>query len=396
MLIVLQIIFWIGVLLMFHSYVLYPVILSLIAGQKKFSYLQYSFERENELPDVYILFSVYNGGRVLEKKLESMLNSSYPPDKIKILVGSDESDDDTNTITETFSSKDLRVQLYIYSRRGKANVLNELVKEVPKSASVLVIFSDVHAIFDRETIPELVRYFKDPQVGIVAASYINNNENSSGISQQEKAYIARENKIKLEESLSFGAMMGVYGACYAIPVTDIPVFPSNILMEDFYITMWQLQRGKHSILNPAARFYLNNPNSIEIEYRRKKRISAGNFQNLSHFIHLTLPSRKGVAFCFWSHKLIRWLGPFIIILELLVLISFQILSVGFYDWIALGAEGLLFLALLDIPFQKIGINIGLLRFVNYFLQMNVALLDGFIWFCRGIKSNVWSPTKRNI
>ena len=392
-----QILFWICVGLMLHSYVLFPPLIAMLARGRKFGYLAYS--DSDDLPMVFILFAVYNGETVLQKKLESMLISGYPSHKIKILVGSDASSDGTDLIVKDFSEKDARVSLHVYSRRGKANVLNELVKEVQQKESAkdnLILFSDVHAIFDEQTIFELVKYFKDPTVGIVGAAYVNTNQIESGISQQEKAYIQRENDIKYHESLCFGAMMGVYGACYTIPVADVPAFPNNILMEDFYITMWQLTKGKHSILNPEAKFYLNNPNSIEIEYRRKKRISAGNFQNLAHFMRLLLPGRSGVAFCFWSHKVLRWLGPFIMAAAFLCLIALQILGSGPYFWLAVAGESILALALLDILLQKININITLLRYANYFLQMNIALLDGFVWYIKGIKSNVWSPTKRNI
>ena len=395
--IVLQIIFWCCVLLMLHSYVVFPPLMALLARGKKLSYKTYL--SDDELPVVYILFAVYNGESVLKQKLESMLISDYPAHKIRIFIGSDDSSDSTNQIAAESSQKDARVSLFVYSRRGKANVLNELVKEVKSRDNVtnsLILFTDVHAIFDRNTIPELAKYFKDPKVGIVGASYVNTNQIESGISQQEKAYIQRENNIKYNESLAYGAMMGVYGACYAIPAADVPLFPTNILMEDFYITMWQIAAHKHSILNPNARFYLNNPNSIEIEYRRKKRISAGNFQNLSHFLRLLLPTWGGAAFCFGSHKVIRWIGPFIMGIAFACLLALQTLGSTAYFWLAVVAEVGLFLALLDILLQKLNINIKLLRYANYFLQMNIALLDGFIWFCRGIKTNVWNPTKRNV
>jgi len=36
-----------------------------------------------------------------------------------------------------------------------------------------------------------------------------------------------------------------------------------------------------------------------------------------------------------------------------------------------------------------------LRFINHFFTMNIALLLGFIEYAKGVKSNVWQPTKRN-
>jgi hypothetical protein len=50
---------------------------------------------------------------------------------------------------------------------------------------------------------------------------------------------------------------------------------------------------------------------------------------------------------------------------------------------------------LDLILSKFGCNLKKVRFISHWLAMNLALFMGFIAFLRGIKSNVWLPTKRH-
>jgi cellulose synthase/poly-beta-1,6-N-acetylglucosamine synthase-like glycosyltransferase len=84
-------------------------------------------------------------------------------------------------------------------------------------------------------------------------------------------------------------------------------------MEDFYISMSILSQGKKAISEFGAICHEDVSNDITEEFKRKTRISTGNFQNLSVF-WTRLFRFDAVAFCFYSHKVIRWKGPFIILL----------------------------------------------------------------------------------
>ena len=135
---------------------------------------------------------------------------------------------------------------------------------------------------------------------------------------------------------------------------------------------------------------------ISEEYRRKSRISAGNFQNLSTFPHLWWPPFAPLQFAFFSHKVLRWIVPFLLIIMLITLVGLSLMGNLFYALLlVLLVSGLFFVPLLDVLLKKIGINFSLLRNIRYFLMMNLALLEGFFKYIKGIRSNVWEPTKRN-
>ena len=55
--IALQIIFWISVALVLHSYIFFPFILSLLAKKRK---LKWNAFTDNELPEISVLISAFN------------------------------------------------------------------------------------------------------------------------------------------------------------------------------------------------------------------------------------------------------------------------------------------------------------------------------------------------
>lgn len=169
--------------------------------------------------------------------------------------------------------------------------------------------------------------------------------------------------------------------------------PETILVDDFYINMLVLEKGYRSVNELRARVYEDVSNDLSEEFRRKVRIAAGNFQNLVRFRKLLWPVTRGCGFCFFSHKLIRWTGPLILIFLLITnLLIFQRHPV--YQITLLIQAILLAIPIIDQFLRKIQIHIVILRFVTHFYAMNLALLAGFFKNLKGIRTNVWQPTRR--
>ena len=391
------IVFWFSVGLMFHSYALYPLLLRLFATGKKQNDVTYPLTDE-ELPDVYVVFAVYNEERVIREKLESLFNTNYPPNKLKVYIGSDNSSDATNGIVQEFAALHPQLVFYPYKdRNGKAKILNRLVDEIKSkghSANAVFVFTDANVFFTPTTLFELARHFRNTGIAQVAANILNKGVRADGISHQEKSYIQRENHVKYLEGLNWGSMMGAFGACYAMRANAWTDIPANYLMEDFYLSMHILKGGGKAIMELNAVCYEDVSNEVEEEYKRKVRIQAGNFQNLGVYWPL-LFRFNAVAFCFLSHKVIRWLGPVFILLAYVANIC--LLPVGSFYLFTFVAQNLLLLSpIIDKGLKQLGVHLVILRFASYFYIMNFALVKGFVMYMQGVKTSAWNPTKRNV
>ncbi len=387
--ITLQIIFWFCLSLIVYSYLIFPEILRFLAGKREKTHQKFL---PSEAPFISVLMAAFNEEKVIAEKINSILDGDYPMERLEILVGSDASTDNTDQILRDLKKNHSSLQLIFFKeRRGKPGIINELAE---KARGEILVITDANVMLDRDTLGELSGPFRDERCGLVDSRMVNETVDSYGISRQEKFYISREVKIKHCESKIWGAMMGPFGGCYAVRKSLYQPVPGRFLVDDFFINMSVLSQGYHCISNLQALVYEQASSSAAEEFRRKKRISAGNFQNLSRFWPMIFNARRGIGFCFFSHKVIRWFVPFLLIITL---ISSLLLGAADTSYLGLALVQVLVLItpVIDHILRKIKIQSLPLRFVSHFVMMNLALLAGFFRYLGGIKDNVWQPTSRN-
>jgi hypothetical protein len=187
--------------------------------------------------------------------------------------------------------------------------------------------------------------------------------------------------------------MGVWGTCYAIRNSLYVPIPRNHLVDDFFVTLKILQKKRAAIYELNAVCYQDVPNDAKIEFRRKIRISTGNFQNIAIFWKLLLNPFSAISFCFWSHKIFRWLTCFFIIITLLASLVLSFTN-SFYTWVFLLEVLGLLTPLFNTLLGKLNIHNKLLRFIAHFYVMNFAMMIGFIRYMKGGNNGVWTPTPR--
>ena len=390
MYLVIEILFWICVTSILHTYIIYPIFLKLYSVRKKQNSIIYS--SSEILPHVSIIIAAYNEEEVIEEKIKSLFNTTYPHDKFEVIIGSDNSTDATNQIITKYTNKHPNLQLRNYTtRQGKASIINKLAHE---SNAEILILTDANVYFEPHTIYELVKHYKNPEIALVGGLIINTNIKKTGISYQEKTYLSNENLMKYREGILWGTMVGAFGGVYSIRKANYHPVPKNYFMDDFYITMHVIQDGKKAITELNATCYEDISNIIKEEFKRKVRISIGNFQNLSSFWKLMLNPFSGKGFSFISHKVLRWITPFLL-LDCLILNALLFSKDNLYSYLFFIQIGLLLLPVIDMILKSFHIHNEALRFFTHFYSMNAALCVGFFRFLKGIESNVWQPTKRN-
>ena len=381
--------FWICLFLLVYTYFIFPFSTIFLARKKSLNNKFY--KQEDEIPSVSILIAAYNEQEVIKEKVMSIINSNFSSSKMEIIIGSDCSTDNTNEIISELAKNHSFLNAKIFTERsGKSAVVNKLVKQAKNE---ILILTDANIIFSKNTIQSLIRHFKNSKIGLVDSNMVNIGIKKSGISLQEKTYISSEVKFKHAESKLLGMLMGPFGGCFAIRKSLFIPIPENFMVDDFFVCMNILKNGNLAINDLDAVVYEDVSNQISEEFRRKRRISMGNFINLFHFKKLLLKPFSKLGFIFLSHKVIRWFGP---ILLLLVLASnFILISDSIFYKIAFFSQLILFISpFIDLLLRKIGIHVLILRFVTHFYSMNLALFMGMIDYLTVNKKGVWEPTKR--
>jgi len=383
-----QFMFWTCLLLVTYAYLLYPAVLFLAwVGSQVRRDLGYLTGRRNrrarflapcELPSLTMLIPAYNEEAHLQDKVSNLAALDYPADKLQVVFISDASTDNTNTILENIRQSNVEV-IFLSQRAGKPNALNEGVK---RARHDLLIFSDAATLFAPDALQKLVRHFADPQVGAVCGALQFRGSKES--QQTEGVYWGYESTLRLMES-RLGATLTASGAIFALRPCCYAPLAADTVIEDFVIPMNARRLGYRVLYDPEAVATEFAAPSVAGEFRRRVRLAIGSFRNLASFLRIPLPNFTRVAFL--SHKVLRWMVPFLLI-GMLVSNSFlyanrfyRVALIGqlvFYLWAALGF-------LLREQMQKI--RYGL---VGYFLLlMNVAFLVGFFRFVFGKYQATW-------
>jgi len=394
------ILYWVCILALLHTYIFYPLILKILARGKANN--SNCYELDEELPMVSILMAAYNEEMVIEDKIKSILASDFPKDKLQFFIGSDNSNDATNEIASHYAKQYDFIYFKNFSQRqGKPGIINQLHQWAGQKKNIsphhIFIITDANVMFSPQMIRELVKHYKNEKIALVDSNLINVGMQKAGISKTENKYIKGEVQMKHLEGVIWQQTLGPLGGCFSMRSNYYSEVPAKYLVDDFYLAMRVFEQDGKAINEPLAVCYEDVSHSIKEEVRRKKRIATGNFQNLKRFwkLWLTFPPTT-LSFIFISHKVIRWFGPLLIILSSTL--------AGILAWNGNLTYQILFLMessfLLVIPIgyfilQSLGFHSGMLRTITYFNAANLALLRGLFQYLKGVKSNVWQPTKRN-
>ncbi len=317
-----------------------------------------------------------------------------------VFIGSDASTDRTNEILLRFQNENPVFKIHIFSeRRGKSRVVNDLVDHAfllnPPGRHHVLLFTDANVYLDKDCLCRMINHFQDDQCGLVDSRILQAGVKSSGISSSEMEYMNLESRLKHWESLVDGNMMGPFGGCFMVRSDYYERVPLNLLLDDFYISMTVSRKGGRCINDINAICWEGVPHSISEEFKRKRRISAGNFQNLAIFYPVLFQRPFLRAYTFLSHKVLRWLGPIFILLALVSAGILGIMGHSQFVWISYFlAFVTLVVPMADFLLEKLGVHLKHLRNIRYFLYMNLALLAGLCNYLVGIKSAAWQPPSR--
>lgn len=396
---ILSLLFWGSIGLLAHTYAFYPLLMRFLARGRALPPVD--APAESDLPEVAVLMAVYNEETVLEETLCSILDSDYPLEKLAIHIGSDGSTDRSEAIVRRFAADHPGLRLVTFGgRNGKIRIINQLAATAEAAFAdpdkAIFILCDANVSWRPQTLRLLVSHFVREQVGLVGTVVLDRVREHAGIGDQEEAYIGIENQVKFAEGVLWGRLMGAFGACYAMRARLFTPVPPEHIVDDFYLTMSCLEQGADAIVDPGAVVHEAVSTDIREEFRRKRRIAAGNFQNLARFWHFLQPwhSDPATTFAFWSHKGLRWTGPLLLIAAFASCVALAFREV-FYLLPLAGFAALGLAAALDARTAGRGRrSFKPFRFARYFLSMNLALFRGWLDYLRGPKGSVWEPTRR--
>lgn len=380
--------FWACFLLVAHTYVLYPIFLffasSLVQMGRDWRYLgsrpdrRRSLPAAQDLPAVTLIVPAYNEQDRLPAKLVNVRRLDYPRDRLQVIFVSDGSTDGTTDILRAASDQGIET-IFLPERGGKSRALNQAVA---RARHEILVFSDAATLFAPDALQALVRHFSDPRVGVVCGALT--FEATAESSQTEGVYWSYESMLRLMEG-RLGATLTASGAIYSVRRRCYLPLSADTMVEDLVIPMNVRALGYRVLYDPEAVATDFAAPSVAGEFTRRVRVATGSFRALRRLA--TIPLDPMTAFAFVSHKLLRWVLPFLLAGLLLSSATLWadpwyraafLAQAVFYLWAGLGF--LLREQMRRVRYALIG---------YYLLAIHLAYLVGFVHYVSGRHQIGW-------
>jgi len=293
--------FWLSAGLIVYTHLGYPLVLrALVALRRPGARRRSGRPGAEHMPVVSLIVAAYDEEEVIEAKVANALALDYPRERFELIVASDGSADATAGRARA-AGADLVLEL---PRGGKIAAQNAAAK---RAGGEILAFSDANSTWRPDALRRLVEPFADSAVGYVCGQV---RFLDSGGGNLEGAYWRYEMAVREMESALAGVTAG-NGAIYAVRAADylpLPAAASHDLSFPFELA----KRGRRSLYASSARAEEKMVPALEGEFARKRRMMAGIWDIVVGGGMLS-PRRYRPLYAFelFSHRLLRYLSPFL-------------------------------------------------------------------------------------
>jgi cellulose synthase/poly-beta-1,6-N-acetylglucosamine synthase-like glycosyltransferase len=301
----------------------------------------------------------------IRARVRNLLDTAHPADRLQVVVALDGVNG--KATAQELAGIDPRLTVVVGDLPGgKSSTLNAGVRAA--TGEVLVL-TDTHQRFDRESIPALVRALEaDPRLGAVSGALAV----SGGRRPRTPGewYWHFERKLRADEA-RLHSVVGVTGAIYAMRRPLWAPLPDGLLLDDLYVPMRLVLAGHRVGFTTGARAVDGRTFTARQEYRRKVRTLTGNLQLVAWLPGVLVPGRNPVWLQFLFHKLLRLATPYLALVfagAVGIWVVMELWRRG--GWMALGLAVALPLLLLAHP----GLRARVARQLEWVVLMQAAAM----------------------
>lgn len=386
---VIEILFWIGIGIVFYTYLGYGIVLYLMVKIKELFVKPRLPRLPETLPEATLLIAAYNEEAIVASKMVNCRQLDYPADKLRLVWITDGSNDNTNERLKEYPEVTV---LYQPRRQGKTAALN---RALPYVNTPYVIFTDANTMLNKGAIKEIIRQFSDPRVGCVAGEKRVEIQAEQGATAGEGIYWKYESALKRLDYRLYSAV-GAAGELFAIHTSLFEQMPPDTLLDDFILSLRIAMKGYKIAYSKEAYALESASLNMREEEKRKVRISAGGLQSVWRLRGLLNMFRYGIlSFQYISHRVLRWTLTPIILFALLPL-NLLLACTGHTLYTVILALQLAFylLGYLGYKMEKRNIRNKLLFIPYYFLFMNINVIRGYSYLAKHKGTGAWEKAKR--
>lgn len=239
-------------------------------------------------PLVSVVTATHDEEMVIAKKIENVLSSNYPSDKLE-LIFVDDSNDSTPQKIQEYSQKYSNIHLIRFNER--MGYSPSMIAGCKAAHGEIIILNDAGSFLDTEAIPNLVAHFSNPKVGVVTGNDVLMNTNESA-GKSESLYLKFLDFQRTAET-NMDSTFFIKGEATATRKNLISDLEKCGATFDSTVGMFVRQKGYKVVYDSNVKFYEYAPSTHDGLVKQKTIRAANLIKVLWRFKHLMFKPKLG-------------------------------------------------------------------------------------------------------
>ena len=296
--------FWLSVALLAWVYAGYPL-LALAYGRVR----PLRLSPGQSVPDlVTVGIAVHDGSAEISGRIADVLEQAVPFG-LEVIVASDGSTDATVDTVRSLAEREPRVRVLDLARRGQAAAQAAIFES---ARGQVIILTDAETRFAPGCLAALVTPFSDAAVGCVTGVLRWHYDVRTNTARHESLYWRYEQAVRRYESQA-GWLSTATGALLAVRHSLFQPVPAHASLDQM-LPLLAREDGLRVVVAAGAIGSDRGAAGLDEQFRNRVRIATQGIEvNLRMTPRLTPWRRPGTFLAIWSHKLLRWATPLLVV-----------------------------------------------------------------------------------
>ena len=357
--------FLIVVIMMLYGVRHFMFTINRLTGKQRHPYIDIAVAR---WPMITVFIAAHNEEKVIAGCIEALLNTDYPPERLKIIPVNDRSKDATGSIVDSYVARfPSRISPFhrVDGKPGKAAALKDALQFA--EGDIAIIF-DADYVPGRGLLKQLVAPFFDPEVGSVMGRVVPINSGANLLTRlldlERSAGYQVDQQARMNMNLlpQYG---GTVGGVRLSAVEAVGGWHDDTLAEDTDITFRLMLNGWKTVYTNRSECYEEVPEEWRIRIKQVTRWAKGHNQVMARYWWQFATSK----YLTWGQRIDGMFLLFVFVIPVIMLLGWG-LALGLYF---LNAGSLLSVL---IPVFALMIYGTLGNFAAFFEIVVAVLIDG--------------------
>ena len=362
-----------------YSYFWYPLLLVLLPSRTRISADLRCVDK------IAVIIAARNEAEKISHKLDNSLALVRDKFTVDLVVASDASDDETDSIVLSYANRGIRL-VRSPVRRGKEHAQGLAVASIDAD---VIVFTDTGTTLPADALLRVRDAFQDSTIG--AVSSVDKFVTADGSLQGEGAYVRYEMWLRDLES-RYDSLVGLSGSFFAARREVCQRWDDRV-QSDFGTALNCVALGFRAVSDRRLVGYYKDISDTSKEYQRKVRTITRGMNSLRIRVEVLNFIRFGrFSFEVLSHKVMRWATPWFLLGALGANVALA--SRGAWYQLLLAAQFAFYLAPFASRLLPVLRDFALPRIGIYFVEANLAILHATALVLAGRTILTWEPSKR--